>query len=145
MLKAHKGTTDTTVLRLDARHTKNQNAQRRMSSLMSLLRCKAQQTKCTKPRGADSSGLDTNQPPHQPLGGGGGGGGRRGDEGGLGVSVGGGAPFGAIGGGGTCPQGQALVKQAPVTSPCPSSNHTITLNLTLTFAVSWFDHASHVD
>ena len=26
--------------------------------------------------------------------------------------------------------------QAPLTSPCPPSNHTITINLTLTFAVS---------
>ena len=34
--------------------------------------------------------------------------------------------------------------QAPLTSPCPPSNHTITLNLTLTFAASWFGHASHV-
>ena len=30
-------------------------------------------------------------------------------------------------------------------SPCPPSNHTITLNLTLTFAANWFSHASHVD
>ena len=35
--------------------------------------------------------------------------------------------------------------QAPLTSPCPPSNHTITINLTLTFAASWFGHASHVD
>ena len=35
--------------------------------------------------------------------------------------------------------------QAPLTSPCPPSNRTITLNLTLTFAASWFGHASHVD
>ena len=33
---------------------------------------------------------------------------------------------------GTCPQGQP-------------SNHTITLNLTLTFAASQFGHASHAD
>ena len=26
--------------------------------------------------------------------------------------------------------------QAPLTSPCPPSNHTITINLTLTFAAS---------
>ena len=35
-------------------------------------------------------------------------------------------------------------KQAPLTSPCPPSYHTITPNLTLTFVVSWFSHASHV-
>ena len=35
--------------------------------------------------------------------------------------------------------------QAPLTSTCPPSNHTITLNLTLTFEASWFGHASHVD
>ena len=29
--------------------------------------------------------------------------------------------------------------------PCPPSNHTITINLTLTFAATWFGHASHVD
>ena len=55
----------------------------------------------------------------------------------FGVVVGGG-PGGAIwgvGGGGA---------QAPLTSPCPPSNHTITINLTLTFAASWFGHASHV-
>ena len=43
---------------------------------------------------------------------------------------GGGGPGGAIwgvGGGGA---------QAPLTSPCPPSNHTITINLTLTFAAS---------
>ena len=54
-------------------------------------------------------------------------------------SVGGGGPGGAIwgvGGGGA---------QAPLTSPRPPSNHTITTNLTLTFAASWFGHASHAD
>ena len=35
--------------------------------------------------------------------------------------------------------------QAPLTSPCPPSNHIITINLSLTFAVTWFGHASHVD
>ena len=35
--------------------------------------------------------------------------------------------------------------QAPLTSPCPPSNHSITINLTLTFGASWFGHASHVD
>ena len=33
---------------------------------------------------------------------------------------------------------------APLTSPCPPSNHNITINLTLTFALTWFGHASHV-
>ena len=49
--------------------------------------------------------------------------------GGLGGSVGGGGPSGAIwaGGGGA---------QDPLTSPCPPSNHTITINLILTFAAS---------
>ena len=37
--------------------------------------------------------------------------------------------FGVLGGGG----GGA---QAPLTSPCPPSNHTITINLTLTFAAT---------
>ena len=32
--------------------------------------------------------------------------------------------------------------QAPLTSPYHPSNHTITLNLTLTFVASWFGHAS---
>ena len=48
----------------------------------------------------------------------------------------GGAIWGVEGGGGA---------QAPLTSPCPPSNHSITINLTLTFAASWFGHASHVD
>ena len=50
----------------------------------------------------------------------------------------GGARGGAIWGGGGG-------GQAPLTSPCPPSNHTITINLTLTFAVTWSSHASHVD
>ena len=79
------------------------------------------------------------------MGGGGGGGGmgggvqggatgegsRRGDRGGPrrvgwggGIQVG---QYGVFGGGGA---------QAPLTSPCPPSNHTITINLTLTFAAS---------
>ena len=33
----------------------------------------------------------------------------------------------------------------PITSPCPPSKHTITLNLTPIFAASRFGHASHVD
>ena len=35
--------------------------------------------------------------------------------------------------------------QAPLTSPCPPSKHTITMTLTLTFAASWFGHATRVD
>ena len=52
--------------------------------------------------------------------------------------VGGGVQVGryGVGGGGA---------QAPLTSPCPSSNYSITINLTLIFAASWFGHASHVD
>ena len=63
--------------------------------------------------------------------------------------MGGGAPGGSVGGGGS---GGAIWgvgggggAQAPLTSPCPPSNHSITINLTLTFAASWFGHASHVD
>ena len=51
---------------------------------------------------------------------------------------GGGGPvrlFGVLRGGG----------QAWLTSPCPPSNHTITISLTLIFAASWFGHASRVD
>ena len=58
--------------------------------------------------------------------GGGGGGFREGRWGGGGVGV----VVGAGGGTG---------------SPYPPSNHTIAINLTLTFAASWFGHASHVD
>ena len=58
----------------------------------------------------------------------GGGGGWEGWLGGGGVQVG---RFGVVRGGGG---------QAP-----PQSNHTITINLTLTFAASWFGHASHVN
>ena len=78
-------------------------------------------------------------------GAGGGGSGRVGLGGGVqvgqfGVVAGGGIQvgrFGVLRGGGGA--------QAPLTSPCPPSNHTITINLTLTFAASWFGHASHVD
>ena len=105
----------------------------------------------------------TNCWPEAPWGGGdlrggfregeGGGGYRRGWRGGgaPGGSVGGGVQvgqFGVVGGGvqvgrfGVLGGGGA---QAPLTSPCPPSNHTITINLTLTFAASWFGHASHVD
>ena len=69
------------------------------------------------------------------LGGAGGGGVREGRLGG-GVQVGRFGVFLGCWGGGA---------QAPLTSPCPPSNHTITINLTLTFAASWFGHASHVD
>ena len=69
-----------------------------------------------------------------------------------GGSVGGGGPGGAnwVGGGGGIQVGRFGVlggggAQAPLTSPCPPSNHTITINLTLTFAASYFGHASHVD
>ena len=66
----------------------------------------------------------------------------------------GGGPTGAIRGGGggwggsrwgdlECWGGGGA--RPPLTSPCPPSNHTITINLTLTFAASWFGHASHVD
>ena len=55
--------------------------------------------------------------------------------GGGGIQVG---RFGVLGGGG-------WGAQAPLTSPCAPSNHTITINLTLTFAASYFGHASHVD
>ena len=50
----------------------------------------------------------------------------------FGVVMGGGprwAIWGVGGGGGA---------EAPLTSRCPPSNHTITINLTLTFAASWF-------
>ena len=53
---------------------------------------------------------------------GGGGSGRVGWGGGVQVGR-----FGVLGGGGG---------QAPLTSPCPPSNHSITINLTLTFAAS---------
>ena len=56
----------------------------------------------------------------------------------------GGGPGGAIWGGGVGGGGGGGA-QAPLTSPCPQSNHTITINLTLTFAASWFGHASHVN
>ena len=49
------------------------------------------------------------------------------------------------GGGHTPPRPSVGQSQARLTSPCPPSNHTITLNVTLTFATSWFGHASHVN
>ena len=49
------------------------------------------------------------------------------------------------GGGGMPPRPSVGQAQAPLTSPCPPTHHTITLNLTLIFAASWFGHASHVD
>ena len=117
----------------------------------------------------------TNCWPEAPWGGGGGGGGghlrggfregewgggyRRGWGGGGGGSGrvswggGGGGPSGAIrgGGGGGGPGGAIWGvggggggTGSPYL-PLPSSNHTITINLTLTFAATWFGHASHVD
>ena len=82
-------------------------------------------------------------------GGGGGGGSRRGWGGGGGGGglregrLGGGSRWGESGwwGGGSrwgdlgC-WGGGGGAQAPLTSPCPPSNHTITINLTLTFAAS---------
>ena len=81
---------------------------------------------------------------------GGGGGSGRGDGGrgavGRGGSGGGGGgvqvgQFGVVKGG----AGGGGGAQAPQTSPCPQSNHTITINLTLTFAASLFGHASRVN
>ena len=70
--------------------------------------------------------------------------------GGLGGTWGGGAPGGSVWGGGVQVGrfgvfGGGGGAQAPLTSPCRPSNHTITINLTLTFAATWFGHASHVD
>ena len=65
--------------------------------------------------------------------------------------LGGGVQVGRFGVGGGLEGGQMPPRpsvgqsQAPFTSPCPPSNHAITLNLTLTLAASWFGHASHVD
>ena len=63
--------------------------------------------------------------------------------------LGGGGPGGTSWGGGGIQVGRFGVwgggAQAPLTSPCPPSNHTITTNLTLTFAASSYGHASHVD
>ena len=78
--------------------------------------------------------------PEAPLGGGGG------VEGALGGSVGEGGPGGAIWGGGyVSPRPSVGQSQAPLTSPCPTSNHTITINLSLIFAASYIGHGSHVD
>ena len=108
--------------------------------------------------------MDANYPPtdcwpEAPWGGGGGGGGggwgggaleggfREGriGGGGLGGALGGGSGRVRFGGGGALGGSVGRGAQAPLTSPCPPSNHTITINLTLTFAASWFGHASHVD
>ena len=52
--------------------------------------------------------------------------------------------LGEVGWGGYMPPRPSVgPSQAPLTSLCPPSNHLITLNLTLTFAASWFSHASH--
>ena len=53
---------------------------------------------------------------------------------------GGGSKWGDLGG--TCPLGQVLVNHR---LPLPLSNHTITTNRSLTFAASWFGHASHAN
>ena len=74
--------------------------------------------------------------------------------GGPGGAFGGRGPGGSVGGGvsrwgvfgGTCPPRPSIRQsQAPLTSPCPPSSHTIIVNVALTFAASWFSHASHVD
>ena len=107
--------------------------------------------------GGNPSVLDANYPPQlivgrRPLGGGRGGigGGVQGGAigGGSRRGLGGGLREGRLGGGGS---GGAIWgvggggAKAPLTSPCPPSNHTITINLSLTFAATWFGHASHVD
>ena len=98
----------------------------------------------------DSSVLDANYPPancwsEAPSGGGGLGGVMGGGESGRVGWRGGGSRWALWGGGYMPPRPSVGPSQAPLTSPCPPSNHTITLNLTLTFAASWFSHASHVD
>ena len=50
--------------------------------------------------------------------------------------MGGGGLGGALGGGRSGRVGWGGGVRAPLTSPCPPSNHTITINLTLTFAAS---------
>ena len=60
----------------------------------------------------------------------------------AGVGWGGGVQVGRFGGY-MPPKPSVGPSQAPLTSP--PSNHTITLNLTPTFAANWFSHASHVD
>ena len=66
------------------------------------------------------------------------GGGAVGRVGWGGVQVGG---FGVVRGGGA---GGGGGTDSPY-SPCPQSNRTITINLTLTFAARWYGHASHVN
>ena len=75
-----------------------------------------------------------------------------GGSGGLLLGGGGAGPGGLVGGGpggatwGYMPPRPSVGPSwAPLTAPCPPCNHTITLNLTLTFAASWFGHANHVD
>ena len=79
-----------------------------------------------------------------------GGGSGRGEWGGE--SAGGGG--GGGGGGGQVGQSGVVVvvgyqvgegAQADLTCPCPPSKHTTTINLTLTFAATWFGHATHVN
>ena len=85
--------------------------------------------------GGDPSVLDANYPPtncwpEAPWGGGGG----AAWEGGFKEGRLGGGSRRGFGGGGS--GGFVGGAQAPLTSPCPPSNHTITINLTLTFAAS---------
>ena len=56
---------------------------------------------------------------------------------------GGGAPSGAIWGVHAPKAKRWSITGSPYL-PLPPSNHTTTLNLTLTFAASWFGHANHV-
>ena len=51
---------------------------------------------------------------------------------------------GGLGGGGYMPpKAKCFLIAGSRTSPCPPFNHIITVNLTQTFAASWFGHASH--
>ena len=110
--------------------------------------------------GGNPSVLDANSPPpltvgRRPLGGGGGGALEAGfREGRMGGGAGGGLREGPLGGGVQVGQFGVVVggggsrwgdlgcwgrgggAQAPLTSLCPPSNHTITINVTLTFAAS---------
>ena len=101
----------------------------------------------TVSRGGGGLGSGRQLPPQltvgrRPLGGGGGGigggGSGRANGGGIGGAGGGGLQEGRVGGGVQVGRfgvlGGGGGAQAPLTSPCPPSNHTITINLTLTFA-----------
>ena len=56
----------------------------------------------------------------------------------------GGGAVGRVGFGGVQVGRIGVVEGGGLTSPCPPSNHAITIDLTLTFAPSWFGHVSHV-